>query len=176
MESLRLKGYLEHFVDLENQGRDSASDLIRKVLKMTNVNKLVVAVKGVILNEGKVLIVKRANDDEIGGGTWECVGGKIEFGEDLESALVREINEEVGLNVTVERILYATTFKTDPTRQVVILTYLCRSNNKKIVLSMEHIDYQWSTKDQLKLLLAPEIMNDFERNNVFSLEELQCNI
>ncbi|MGE8205413.1 NUDIX hydrolase [Heyndrickxia sp. NPDC080065] len=138
---------------------------------MINVNKMVIAVKGVILNEGKVLIVKRAIDDEIGGGTWECVGGKIEFGEDLEIALVREIKEEVGLNVTVEKILYATTFKTDPTRQVVILTYLCRSENKHVILSKEHTDYQWATKKQFKSLLPPEIMNDFEKHHVFSSKE-----
>ncbi|OQO98407.1 DNA mismatch repair protein MutT, partial [Geobacillus sp. 44B] len=111
---------------------------------MTNANKMVVVVKGLILYEGKVLIVQRAKDDEIGGGTWELVGGKVEFGEDLETALVREIKEEVGLDVTVEKILYAITFKTDPTRQVVILTYLCRSNNRDVVLSKEHIDYRWS--------------------------------
>ncbi|MGX6445827.1 NUDIX hydrolase [Neobacillus sp. K501] len=137
---------------------------------MEKANNIVVAVKGVILNKDRVLIVKRADDDEVGGGTWECVGGKIEFGEDLESALVREIEEEVGLNVTVEKILYATTFKTNPTRQVVILTYLCRTDNNTVALSEEHIEYQWATKDQLKLLLAPEIMRDFERNNV--LKEL----
>jgi 8-oxo-dGTP diphosphatase len=142
------------------------------VLPMTNANKFVVAVKGLILHQGKVLIVQRANDDEIGGGTWELVGGKIEFGEDLETALVREIKEEVGLDVTVDKILYATTFKTDPTRQVVILTYLCRSNSRDVVLSKEHIDYRWSTKEQLRLLLTPEIISDFEKNNVFSLEEL----
>ena len=139
---------------------------------MTNINKTVVVVKGVIVNEGKVLIVKRADDDEIGGGTWECVGGKIDFGENLETALVREITEEVGLTVTIHNILFATTFKTAPTRQVVILTYLCRSKDKNIVLSREHTDYQWSTKEQLKSLLVPEIVIDFEKNNVFSLEEL----
>jgi 8-oxo-dGTP diphosphatase len=67
---------------------------------MTNANKLIVAVKGLILHQSKVLIVQRANDDEIGGGTWELVGGKIEFGEDLEVVLIREIKEEVGLDVT----------------------------------------------------------------------------
>lgn len=36
---------------------------------MTNSNKIVVALKGVIINEGKVLIVPRANEDEIGEGT-----------------------------------------------------------------------------------------------------------
>ena len=141
---------------------------------MTVENKIVVAVKGLIINDSRVLIVKRANDDEIGGGTWECVGGKIEFGEDLETALTREIKEEVGLTITVEKILYATTFKTDLTRQVVILTYLCRSKNTNVVLSKEHSEYQWATKKQLKSLLPPEIVTDFEQNNVFFLEELEC--
>ncbi|WP_438804679.1 NUDIX hydrolase [Oceanobacillus saliphilus] len=134
---------------------------------------MVVALKGVIVNNGKVLIVQRAENDEIGGGTWECVGGKIEFGEDLEAALLREIKEEIGLSVTIEKILYATTFKTDPARQVVLLTYLCRSNSKEVILSKEHSNYKWATKDQLRLLLTPEIIRDFEKNNVFSLEVLK---
>lgn len=137
---------------------------------MTNPNKIIVALKGVIVNEGNVLIVQRSKDDEIGGGTWECVGGKIEFGEDLETALLREIEEEVGLSVKIERILYATTFKTDPTRQIVILTYLCSSKSKDVILSNEHSNYKWATKDQLRLLLSQEIISDFEKNNVFSLK------
>ncbi|WP_354093871.1 NUDIX hydrolase [Clostridium gasigenes] len=139
---------------------------------MININKIVVAVKGVIFNHGKVLIIKRNENNDVGGGTWECVGGKIEFGEDLEAALVRETNEEVGLDITVENILYATTFLTDSTRQVVILTYLCRSNKCDVVLSEEHTEYKWATKDQLKNLLFIDIINDFEKNNVFSMEEL----
>ncbi|OIK13535.1 NUDIX domain-containing protein [Bacillus sp. MUM 13] len=135
-------------------------------------NKIVVAVKGVIVNEGKALIVRRHIEDEIGGGTWECVGGKIEFGEDLETALLREIKEEAGLSVRVERILYAATFNTNPMRQVVILTYLCRSKRKEVILSKEHSDYKWANKNQLRQLLPKEIISDFDKNNVFSLEVL----
>jgi len=137
---------------------------------MLNQNKIVVAVKGIIIRAGKVLIVKRAKDDEIGAETWECVGGKIEFGESLETALIREINEEVGLDVNVNKILYATTFKTNPQRQVVIITYLCESNDGEVILSPEHTDYQWVTKEQLKQFLHPNIITDFEKNNVFELE------
>lgn len=136
---------------------------------MNNTTKMVIAVKGVIINEGRVLIVKRSEDDEVGGGTWECVGGKIDFGEGLEDALEREIKEEVGLEVNVKQILYATTFKTNPTRQVVILTYLCSSSNQEVLLSSEHSDYRWVTVDQLKSYLPIDIIRDFEKNNVFSL-------
>jgi 8-oxo-dGTP diphosphatase len=138
---------------------------------MTSLNEIVVVLKGFILHKGKVLTVQRAHDDEVGGGTWELVGGKIRFGEDLEAALLREIQEEVGLDVTVERILYATTFQTHATRQVVILTYLCKSDHHEVFLSQEHIDYRWSTKEQSRKLLPPAILHDFERNAVYSLEE-----
>ncbi|MFO1443738.1 NUDIX domain-containing protein [Bacillus sp. Bva_UNVM-123] len=139
---------------------------------MNNQNKLIVGVKAVILHNGKVLLIKRAHKAHIDGGTWEPVGGKLEFGEDIESALRREIREEVGLHVKIERILYATTFKTDPSRQVVILTYLCESDKNDVLLSNEHEDFQWSTKAQLKQLLPQKIIDDFEENGVFSLTEI----
>lgn len=136
-------------------------------------NKIVVAVKGVVVNNGRVLIVKRANNDEFGAETWECTGGKIEFGESLETALIREIKEEAGLDVRVDKLLYATTFKTNPTRQVVILTYLCRSEVTDVTLSSEHLEYLWATKGQLKQLLPPSILEDFDKNNIFSIQELK---
>ena len=134
-------------------------------------NQILVVVKGLILNEGKVLLVKRSNEEEVGGGTWELVGGKIEFGEDLKPGLLREIKEEVNLNVTIERILYTTTFLTDPTRQVILLTYLCQSQTKTVALSSAHSDYHWATKEETRLLLTPEILRDFEKSDVFTLEE-----
>jgi 8-oxo-dGTP pyrophosphatase MutT (NUDIX family) len=66
---------------------------------MTSLNEMVVVLKGFILHKGKVLMVQRAHDDEVDGGTWELVGGQIHFGEDLEAALLREIQEEVGWHI-----------------------------------------------------------------------------
>ncbi|WP_421378919.1 NUDIX hydrolase [Bacillus salacetis] len=139
---------------------------------MDTANRTVVAVKGLVLKNGQVLIVQRSMDDEVGGGTWECPGGKIDFGEDLETALMREIKEETGLNVTVEKLLYAVSFNTDPSRQVVLLTYLCESKSTNVVLSDEHSSYRWVSEEQLKVFLPKEILEDLEKNNVFSLQEL----
>jgi 8-oxo-dGTP diphosphatase len=135
-------------------------------------NKIVIAVKGIILNNGQILIVKRNKNDEVGADAWECVGGKIEFGEELEAALIREVKEEVGLDITIEKLLYATTFLTNPTRQVVILTYLCRSDMRHVRLSTEHSDYLWVTKSQLEQLLLPSIVEDFKKNNIFLIQEI----
>lgn len=135
--------------------------------------EIVVALNGIIVYEGKALIVQRASDDDIGAGTWECVGGKLEFGEDLGTALKREIKEEAGLDVDVDQVLYATTFKTSSTRQVVILTYLCRSSRREVTLYNEHSDYLWAAKEQLKALLPRHILKDFEEHHVLELELLK---
>lgn len=133
---------------------------------------IIVAVKGVILYQGRILLVKRAAADSAGAGSWECAGGKIEFGESLEAALEREILEETGLAVTTERILYAATLLTDPARQVVIITYLCRSARGEIQLSEEHTDYRWCTLSELLTLLPPQIITDFQEHGIFELEGL----
>lgn len=135
--------------------------------------KIIVAVKGIVLNNGRVLMVKRSNNDEVDPGTWEMPGGKIEFGEFLEPALIREVKEEAGIDITVEKLLYACTFKTDEKRQVVILAYLCRSRDKDVKLSPEHTDYMWASKSELESNLLPSILSDFEKNNILSLVELQ---
>ncbi|WP_313799233.1 NUDIX domain-containing protein [Cytobacillus sp.] len=138
---------------------------------MQNENKFLVGVKAVIVNEGKVLIIKRSKMAHYNGGTWEPVGGKVEFGEGLEDALKREVMEEVGLEISVNHILYAATFKTDLNRQMAIIAYLCRSENTYVKLSSEHDDYRWADAKELKKLLPTYIINDFEKNHVFSLIE-----
>ncbi|MNC19311.1 CTP pyrophosphohydrolase [compost metagenome] len=137
-----------------------------------NSRSIIVAVKGVILHQGRILLVQRAAADSAGAGSWECPGGKIEFGEGLEAALEREIKEETGLIVTVENLLYAASFLTDPGRQLVIITYLCRADEKNVVLSEEHADYKWCTRPDLEVLLPPGIQAEFEKSNVFALEGL----
>lgn len=129
-------------------------------------NKIVVALKSIIVHNKKVLIIQRSGCDETGAGTWEFAGGKLDFGEDLHDGLKREIKEEVNLDVTAEKLLYATTFKTNPQRQVVILTYLCYADKDNINLSSEHENYLWSDKKQLLELLPKPILNDLEQNHV----------
>ena len=130
-------------------------------------NKIVVAVKGVIIHDNKVLIVQRSADDETEPNTWECVGGKIDFGEELEDALMREVTEEVGLTVSVDRLLYAATFKRSEHRQVVILTYSCTTDDSTVTLSYEHQDYLWANREQMMRLLPKSIIDDFNRNCIF---------
>lgn len=132
-------------------------------------NHIVVIVKGIILYNDKVLIVRRSDKDEIGAGNWEFVGGNIEFGEELEQALVREVQEEVNLEITIDKVLYNTTYKTNPTRQAVILVYKCYAKDDKVKLSEEHSDYKWVSEKELRDLVFVDILNDMDKYNVFPL-------
>ncbi|MBB3104190.1 Nudix family hydrolase [Azomonas macrocytogenes] len=58
--------------------------------------------------DGRVLIARRP-DDKPHGGLWEFPGGKVETGETVEAALARELDEELGIAVTVARPLIRVT-------------------------------------------------------------------
>lgn len=133
---------------------------------------IVVALKAVIVNQGKILILKRSSADEVGADQWETVGGKLEFGEGLETALIREVKEETGIDVNVERLLYAVTFLTHPHRQIVLLSYLCKANQSNVILSSEHSDYKWANKAELHKLLPQPIIDEFCKYDVLSIDEL----
>ncbi len=58
---------------------------------------------GVIFNhEGKLLIAKRP-DDKMLGGLWEFPGGKQEKGGTIEETIIREFDEEVGIQIQLEK-------------------------------------------------------------------------
>ncbi len=135
---------------------------------MNGKNEIHVVVKALIMYQDQYLIVKRSDEDEIGAGTWECPGGKIEFEEEIKQALIREINEETGLVISVDHILYATTFFTDPTRKVVLLTYLCHADTYEVLLSVEHSAYMWVTKEELKIHLPQNIIQNLLNSQVIT--------
>ena len=70
-------------------------------------------VAAIIINQKKILIGKR-KDDDIGGGKWEFPGGKIEIGETNKEALERELHEELGISAKIGKELmnYEHMFKT----------------------------------------------------------------
>jgi 8-oxo-dGTP diphosphatase len=65
-----------------------------------------VGVGGIVLQDGKVLLLLRKRPPEAG--TWSLPGGRVEFGERLEDAVVRELREELGITVEVESLVCVT--------------------------------------------------------------------
>jgi ADP-ribose pyrophosphatase YjhB (NUDIX family) len=62
-----------------------------------------VRVTGIVVEDGRLLLL---NQDTDSGRSWSLPGGKLEEGETLAGALVREMKEETGLDVEPGRLLY----------------------------------------------------------------------
>jgi len=60
------------------------------------------AVAAVIVEDGRILLVKRAAEPSKG--KWSVPGGSVEWGESLVDALKREVHEETGLEIEVEKL------------------------------------------------------------------------
>ncbi|HEX5181595.1 MAG TPA: (deoxy)nucleoside triphosphate pyrophosphohydrolase [Allosphingosinicella sp.] len=87
---------------------------------------LTVVAAALVDSEGRVLIQQRAPGRAMAG-LWEFPGGKVEPGERPESALVRELEEELGIAVEEMRLAPAAFASADNAgRHMLLLLYLCR--------------------------------------------------
>ena len=59
----------------------------------------------VLIEDGGILLVEQNVGASVQR-TWSLPGGTLEFGESLETCLIREMREETGLDVAIERLLY----------------------------------------------------------------------
>jgi 8-oxo-dGTP diphosphatase len=60
-------------------------------------------VGGIAIHDDQILLIKRGRG--VGIGLWSIPGGRVEFGETLSDAVVREFHEETGLNVRCDRFV-----------------------------------------------------------------------
>ncbi|MFQ5847843.1 MAG: NUDIX hydrolase [Candidatus Methylomirabilales bacterium] len=63
----------------------------------------VVAVGAIVVKAGKVLLVRRGTEPSRG--RWSLPGGAVDLGEGLWEAVVREVREECGIDVTVKGVV-----------------------------------------------------------------------
>lgn len=115
------------------------------------VQKIIVA--GIVVYQGKVLIVQRSANEEAFPNLWEIPSGKREFFESSEKALVREIKEEVGIRVKQVMPVGVFEFKVEKEKEIrdaTQISFLCKPVGKpKVRLSSEHQNFAWVTKDRL---------------------------
>jgi len=82
---------------LYNQTSDAKIRLINKLKNMDNQNRPKVGVSVIIYKDNKILMLKRIGAH--GSGTWSFPGGHLEFGEEIEDAVRREVREETGVEI-----------------------------------------------------------------------------
>lgn len=105
-------------------------------------------VAAVIQNEeGKILIAQR-NLKKAQGGLWEFPGGKIEPNETKEEAIVREIKEEMDIDIEAKKFIDQKVFNY-PEKDINLIAIECKQLKGDIKLN-EHEDFKWVDKNELK--------------------------
>jgi 8-oxo-dGTP diphosphatase len=119
---------------------------------MEKVQKIVVG--SVIENNGRFLVLKRSSKEQIFPNKWELPSGKVEFEEDPNKALIREVFEETGLQTNkcvpfkCTHYVIETQEKKRHTIQIIYLATVV--NNFSIQLSEEHDEYKWISPEEIK--------------------------
>ncbi len=118
---------------------------------MTNNPTILIVVAAALTNEHGAFLLQRRPEGRAMAGLWEFPGGKLEFGETPEMALVRELNEELGIDVTVDSlypITFATTIATTSAtmqndgRHILLLLYHCaRWSGEPVALDGQRLNW-----------------------------------
>jgi len=128
--------------------------------------KIIKVAAGVIMNNNRVLITRRAPKENFAG-EWEFPGGKIEDNETPQECLVRELKEELNIGVSIDR------FCTEVTHDysnisINLVAYYCTIIEGEIQVSV-HDKYKWvQINDLLKynllpadILIAKKVISDY---------------
>lgn len=121
-------------------------------------------VRAFIFYHGNILLIKRASSEKDDPGSWDIPGGKIEKGEDIFTALKREVLEETGIDSSQLSINDFYGFLVQDYTKVQKLTiaiFLCASATKKIILNQEHTAYQWIRKRDIINFKCGRILHDY---------------
>jgi len=114
--------------------------------------KVIHVVAAVIKNNDLILATQRGYGEFKG--MWEFPGGKIEEGEDLKDAIVREIKEELNASINVEEYLCQVNYDY-PNFHLIMDTFICSLKNDKLDKvyhnneELEHEDYKWLTLENI---------------------------
>jgi 8-oxo-dGTP diphosphatase len=102
-----------------------------------------IGVKAVIVENKKVLMIRRRLDDPHNPGLWDLPGGRIQPIEAPQQGLIRETKEETDLDITVSFPLDVHHFTRQDGQVINLIFFLCRRMSDEIKLSHEHIEYLW---------------------------------
>jgi 8-oxo-dGTP diphosphatase len=118
-----------------------------------------VGVGAIIIDKGRVLLVKRGHPPLAG--EWSIPGGVLELGETLREAAIREAREETCLTVETAELLgvYDRVLRDDDGRTLyhfVLVDFLCRQVSGEAHAADDADEVRWFTAEEIGALGLPE--------------------
>ena len=107
-----------------------------------------VSVAGIVVNdEGKVLVIRRRDNNH-----WEPPGGILEVDETFEEGVRREVHEETGVRVKVDRL---TGVYKNMAHAIVALVFRCTPVAGDTTVTDESREVRWMSLDEANAVMSP---------------------
>ena len=106
--------------------------------------KRTIGVRILLIKEEQVLLVKHTYQPG-----WCTIGGGVELKETPRSAILRELNEEVGVSLTTPPELFAVYYSDYEKHDNYVIFYIGRDHQQTEVTSPEIAEYRWFPMGQL---------------------------
>jgi 8-oxo-dGTP diphosphatase len=121
------------------------------------------AAKAFIIEDSKLLLLKRRPNDPHKPGAWDVPGGRLELGEDPFQGLQREVREETTLGINIVMPVSVHHFIREDGQKITLTIYLCELASGEVKLSEEHTEYKWipieDAPNQLSKFFEPTFDN-----------------
>ncbi|MDF1574657.1 MAG: (deoxy)nucleoside triphosphate pyrophosphohydrolase [Bacteroidales bacterium] len=101
-----------------------------------------------IIMDGEMVLVTQRSPEMPHPLKWEFPGGKMKAGETPETCIIREISEELGVEITVRQLLPSVLHNYGHMR-IKLIPFVCTIRQGDISLS-EHRSYRWVHRSELK--------------------------
>ncbi len=109
-----------------------------------------VTTAAIIEKDGQFLLIEKIKTSSIGQ-VWEFPGGKSRPGESSKDAVIRECLEELNLTVVLGELLFEHRF-VNKEQEYRMDVFSVANFSGDLILSDDHLAYQWVTKEQLESL------------------------
>jgi 8-oxo-dGTP diphosphatase len=116
-------------------------------------NNVASVVEAIITDaSGKILLLKRSEKNTFFKGLWQLAGGKVEFGENIETALKREIFEETGcecIDCKLEKVFSFDDGFNGFKGTLFLMVFNCKVLGK-LKLSEDHVEFGFFDIEEIK--------------------------
>jgi len=139
---------------------------------MDNKNNISIKVRGVIMYDNKLLIVKHKETKYMA-----LPGGHLEYGEDVVTCIKRELIEELGVLPEIGKLLYINTFMGN--KMVEYIEFFFEIKNGKDYVNIDDLkrthaheleEILWVSPDSDIDILPKQFNEDFKNNKIFEGE------
>ncbi|PJE65212.1 NUDIX hydrolase [Candidatus Saccharibacteria bacterium CG10_big_fil_rev_8_21_14_0_10_47_8] len=119
-----------------------------------------VSQKAVIFNkDGKFLVLLRGSTAPSNPLKWDLPGGDVDFGEDPQKSIIREIKEETGLEISGLTPFDVEAHVNSGGYHWFTVAYKANTKNGRVIISWEHDEYKWvDEKEFSELPSIPKIV------------------